>query len=97
MGKAGFASRTLHWLLQSEKPVADRTEAELAAQIARDYRWNFTVNVLEGAAFWFGFSFASTSTILPLFVSKLTPSPHSAAIRLNAASRGAWSRLSSGL
>jgi MFS family permease len=38
------------------------------------YRWNFTVNLLDGATFWFGYSFISTSTILPLFISKLTDS-----------------------
>jgi MFS family permease len=42
--------------------------------MARNYRWNFTVNLLEGAVFWFGLSFISASTILPLFVSKLTSS-----------------------
>lgn len=36
---------------------------------------NFTVNVLEGAAFWLGISFASSVTVLPLFVSRLTSSP----------------------
>lgn len=38
------------------------------------YRWNFTVNLLDGASYWFGYSFISTSTIFPLFVSKLTDS-----------------------
>ena len=40
----------------------------------KNYRWNFTVNVLDGATYWFGSSFISASTILPLFISKLTPS-----------------------
>ena len=40
----------------------------------KDYRWNFTVNLLDGASFWIGSSFISTTTILPLFISKLTPS-----------------------
>lgn len=38
------------------------------------YRWNFTVNLLDGATYWFGSSFRSASTILPLFISKITPS-----------------------
>ncbi|MFN2303419.1 MAG: hypothetical protein ACK2TV_06770, partial [Anaerolineales bacterium] len=38
------------------------------------YRWNFTVNLLDGASYWFGYSFISTSTIFPLFISKLTDS-----------------------
>lgn len=40
----------------------------------KNYRWNFTVNLLDGATFWFGSSFISAATILPLFISKLTPS-----------------------
>ncbi len=43
-------------------------------QIQRDFRWNFSVNVLEGAFFWFGASFAASATILPLYVSHLTDS-----------------------
>jgi len=39
-----------------------------------NYRWNFTVNLLDGASYWFGSSFISASTILPLFINKLTPS-----------------------
>ncbi|MGC9400475.1 MAG: MFS transporter [Anaerolineae bacterium] len=41
----------------------------------RNYRWNFWVNLLDGMAFWLGLGFASTSTIMPLFLSKLTDSP----------------------
>ncbi|MFZ6026204.1 MAG: MFS transporter [Chloroflexota bacterium] len=44
-------------------------------QIERDYRWNFTVNALDGASFWFGMSFFSSTIILPLFVSHFTDSP----------------------
>ncbi|MFW5713971.1 MAG: MFS transporter, partial [Brevefilum sp.] len=40
----------------------------------KNYIWNFTVNLLDGAAFWFGGSFISATTILPLYISKLTPS-----------------------
>lgn len=40
----------------------------------KNYRWNFTVNLLDGSTYWFGNSFIASSTILPLFVSKLTPS-----------------------
>lgn len=40
----------------------------------KNYRWNFTVNLLDGASYWFGSSFISASTIFPLFISKLTPS-----------------------
>lgn len=51
-----------------------RSEAEIAAEVERHYRWNFAVNLLDGAFFWFGASFASSTTILPLFISKLTSS-----------------------
>jgi len=40
----------------------------------KNYRWNFTVNFLDGATFWFGYSFLSITTIIPLFISKLTTS-----------------------
>ncbi|MDT8304798.1 MAG: MFS transporter [Anaerolineae bacterium] len=64
--------RALRWLVQADKPAAQVTDAEVEAQRDRDYRWNFAVNLLDGAAFWFGLSFASSSTILPLFISKLS-------------------------
>jgi MFS family permease len=40
----------------------------------KDYKWNFIVNLLDGASFWIGSSFISSTTILPLFISKLTSS-----------------------
>jgi MFS family permease len=40
----------------------------------RNYRWNLAVNFLDGTLFFFGMSFISSSTIAPLFVSKLTDS-----------------------
>lgn len=41
----------------------------------RNYRWNFLVNALDGATFWFGMSFISPTVILPLFVSHFTANP----------------------
>jgi MFS family permease len=41
-------------------------------QIERNYRWNFLVNALDGASFWFGMSFISSTIILPLYVSHFT-------------------------
>jgi MFS family permease len=71
-----------HWLvrgatalLQADRPVPPYSDEEIAANVAHNYRWNFAVNLLDGAAFWFGMSFISSSTIVPLFVSKLTPNP----------------------
>ena len=51
--------------------------ANTAAQqaIEKDYRWNFLVNSLDGASFWFGMSFISNTIILPLFVSHFTSNP----------------------
>lgn len=64
--------RMLRRLIQADRPAARVSDAEVEAQRDRDYRWNFAVNLLDGAAFWFGLSFASSSTILPLFISKLS-------------------------
>jgi MFS family permease len=44
-------------------------------QIERNYRWNFLFNALDGASFWFGMSFYSSTIILPLFVSHFTDNP----------------------
>jgi MFS family permease len=70
-----FAWRPLRWLLQLDRPVAARSDAEIEAEVWRNYRWNFNVNLLDGGFFWLGLSFASASTILPLFVSKLSDNP----------------------
>jgi MFS family permease len=43
--------------------------------IERNYRWNFLVNTLDGASYWFGMSFFSSTIILPLFVSHFTDNP----------------------
>jgi MFS family permease len=40
----------------------------------KNYQWNFIVNLLDGTAFWFGNSFISTTTIIPLYISKLSDS-----------------------
>lgn len=65
----------VRWLLQLDQPIAERSEAEVQAEINRNYRWNFGFGLLDGAFFWFGASFISAATILPLFVSKLTTNP----------------------
>jgi MFS family permease len=49
--------------------------SDVQQQIERNYRWNFLVNTLDGASFWFGMSFFSSTIILPLFVSHFTDSP----------------------
>jgi MFS family permease len=62
-------------LLQTDRPVPRLTDEAIAAEVQRNYHWNFAVNLLDGATFWFGLSFISATTIVPLFVSKLTTSP----------------------
>ena len=37
-------------------------------QVEKDYRWNFVVNAMDGGFFWFGASFISQVTILPLYI-----------------------------
>ena len=42
--------------------------------IRRNFRYNFTVNILDGGFFGFALGFASFITIIPLFVSQMTDS-----------------------
>ncbi len=81
--------RILAWLLQLNRPVPQRSDAELAAEVEHNFNWNFTVNLLDGASFFFGASFASSSTILPLFVSKITTDPLPLGL-LAMIAQGAW-------
>jgi MFS family permease len=50
-------------------------DSTIQMEIERNYRWNFLVNTLDGASYWFGMSFFSSTIILPLFVSHFTDSP----------------------
>ncbi len=50
-------------------------EAAYQQEIERNYRWNFVVNVLDGTFFWFGMSFVTGSTVIPVYASRLTDSP----------------------
>jgi MFS family permease len=70
-----FRNRFLVKLLLLDQPVAVRSDEEVVAEVLANYRWNFTANVLDGFAFFFGIAFASSSTIVPLFVSKITLNP----------------------
>jgi len=54
---------------------ATASSATVQQQIERNYRWNFLVNSLDGATFWFGMSFISSTVILPLYVSHFTANP----------------------
>jgi MFS family permease len=79
----------LRRLLQVDKPVPPRSDEEITIEVERNYRWNFTVNVIEGASFFFGASFVSSSTIVPLFISKLTSSPLPIGI-VSVIAQGGW-------
>lgn len=41
----------------------------------KNFRHNFVCNLADGALFWFGYSFISPNTILPLFVSHFSTNP----------------------
>ncbi|HSM55060.1 MAG TPA: MFS transporter [Candidatus Sulfomarinibacteraceae bacterium] len=79
----------LRRLLQIDRPVPEASDEEVEAFRERHYRWNFTVNLLDGATFWFGLSFASSSTIAPLFIARLTDSPLPVGI-LAVLAQGGW-------
>ncbi len=81
--------RVLRWLLRLDQPVIASTDADVAAEVERNYRWNLSVNLAEGVTFWAGRSFVSTDTILPLFISKLTTSPLPVGL-LGALAQGGW-------
>lgn len=46
----------------------------MQAEVLKHFRYNLTVKVLDTSIYGFGFGFASTVTILPLFLSTLTDS-----------------------
>lgn len=65
----------LRWFLELQRPAAYGTDAEIAAEVERNYRWNFNVNLLDFTTFFFGFSFISATTVVPLYISTLSDSP----------------------
>lgn len=70
-----FRKRLLARLLLLDQPVPHRSDEEISLEVARNYRWNFWANFMDGMIFWFGLAFASSTTIVPLFVSKVSDSP----------------------
>lgn len=72
---AGRSRQIMRLLLEIDKPIKPLSDEELEVQARQDYRWNFAMNLLDGAFFWFSLSFISATTILPLFISKLTTAP----------------------
>lgn len=65
----------LRRLLQLDRPAPYASEAEFVAEVERNYRWNFFANLGDVTMFFFGLSFISSSTIVPLFISKITSDP----------------------
>ncbi|MBN1658137.1 MAG: MFS transporter [Anaerolineae bacterium] len=65
------------------------TDPTLEATVEQNYRWNLIVNVLDGTTFWFALSFLSSTTIAPLYMSKLTDSPLALGL-LGVIAYGAW-------
>ncbi len=75
--RRGRGERVNRWgrgLFQLDRPVPELDDRQVEALVERHFRWNFRVNLVEGTAFFFGLGFLSSSTIVPLFISKLTPS-----------------------
>ena len=70
-----WGKRAMRRLLEVDRPITPLDDDAIEAEGVKNYRWNFTVNFMDGATFWFGMSFISYATILPLFVSKLTSNP----------------------
>jgi len=61
-------------LLGLDRPYPTFEGEGLEREVRRNYRWNLAVSVGEVGFFFFGMSFIASSTILPLFISKLTTS-----------------------
>ena len=62
-------------MLQADLPAAVRSDEDVEAEVWRNYNWNFSVNVIDGALFLLAQSLMSATTILPFFVTRLTDNP----------------------
>ncbi len=51
------------------------SNSEAQKEIEKNFRHNFIVNAMDGASFWFGFSFITPTIILPLYISHFTNNP----------------------
>lgn len=77
IGEQGLSSCLLEGKIWDDLLMTDITASstDVQQQVEKNYRWNFFVNVMDGATFWFGMSFFSSTVILPLFVSRFTDNP----------------------
>ncbi len=72
--QTSFRQRALRKILELDKPVEALNSAEIDAERNRNFRWNFIVNSFDVTFFMGSISLLSATTILPLFISKLTSS-----------------------
>jgi MFS family permease len=79
----------LRRLLALDQPYETFEGEALQQEVRRHYRWNLFVNVAEVALFFLGTSFVAASTILPLFISKLTSSTLAVGV-VALLSQGGW-------
>ena len=70
-----FAIAMVRRMLQADLPAAVRSDEDVEAEVWRNYNWNFSVNVIDGAFFLLAQSLMSATTILPFFVTRLTDNP----------------------
>ncbi|MEM9777156.1 MAG: MFS transporter [Chloroflexota bacterium] len=75
MDKFEKTPRWLRWVLGLNRPEAVLSAAEADAAREHNFRWNVTFNSLDVFCFYSGINLISATTILPLFVSKLSDSP----------------------
>jgi MFS family permease len=80
----------LRRLLEIDRPYPTFEGEALEHELRRNYRWNLTVSVGEVALFFFGMSFIAATTILPLFISKLTSSTFAVGL-VALLAQGGWS------
>ncbi|HIC88295.1 MAG TPA: MFS transporter [Anaerolineae bacterium] len=60
--------------MTSNQQLATSNERQYQIEVHRNFRWNFFWNALDGVFFSLGYSFVSSTTVLPVFVSHLTSS-----------------------
>ncbi|WP_374685845.1 MFS transporter [Promineifilum sp.] len=65
----------MRWFLELDRPLRFGSDADIRAEVERNYRWNFAVNLIDNTCFWFGLSFVAATTVAPLYLSKLSDSP----------------------
>ena len=66
--------KLIRWLLQLDKPLTILSADEAKVAQEQNFRWNLFFNSFDVIFFMSGISLLSATTILPLFVSKLTDS-----------------------